>query len=924
MRRSLGLAACLAMTCQAAALAAAPPQIISLDGFWNFVPDPSNSISAGGLANILDARPIPVPSSWQADFDDLRDYSGAAWYWRKVPLDAPPAGVVVLLRFGAVDYRAEVYVNGQKAGTHEGGYLPFEFDVTELIRAGDNQIAVRVTDVGSKPDAIGDLKFAEIPHGKQNWYVQTSGLWQGADLEIRPAVRLGTVHISAAADGKFSISAPIFSISKAPPAGVVATAEIRDRNGKTVWQGTSTSKAGEAQAEFSGQVTAPWRWNLSAPVLYTLQVRLYSGDEQTSPFGFRTFETRGGKFYLNGQVLYLRGALDQDFYPETIYTPPSLDAIRDEMRKAKQLGLNLLRCHIKVPDPRYLEAADETGILVWEEIPNWDKLTPASEARATETLGGMAERDWNHPSLVLVSLINESWGANLKEAPDRAWLKQTYEQAKKIVPWLVDDNSACCDNFHLETDLADYHQYNAIPDFAADFDRYVDDLARRPGWLFSPYGDAAPHGDEPLMLSEFGNWGLPHLAEPRPWWFSRSFASNPLTLPAGVEKRFADYHYSSLFKDYDALAEATEEHQFASLEYEVASLRSHPEIQGYVITELTDINWEANGLMDMWRRPKVYAPELAIIQQDDFVAARADQRNFVEGDKVSATVTFSHYSGSRIEGGAVRWQLEGTPLNGVITLPAMEPGTAAAVGKIEFTVPGSSAPSKHLLKLSVEAGGHVIAENVSDPEFYFYPSAPPEIPPPVSFHDPAGKLRRLVSAMREHEYQAPSGKEVFPVLITSVFDDVAKRTLQAGGRVILLASDPQTIAAGLEIMPRSKDDLAGNWISSFMWVRKGCAPFKALGFDRLTGFETQAVTPEAVIQGVPPEEFDDVLSGIFYGWIHSNVATLVQAQAGKGRLLISTFALGSAYGHDPYATELLDAMVNLIVSNSVPHYKIPL
>ena len=119
---------------------------------------------------------------------------------------------------------------------------------------------------------------------------------------------------------------------------------------------------------------------------------------------------------LNGKPIYLRGALDQDFFPDTIYTPPSLDYLRDEMRKAKALGLNLLRCHIKVPDPRYLEAADEIGMLVWYEIPNWDKLTADSERRAMETLHGMVERDANHPSIVIVSIINESWGANLKEA----------------------------------------------------------------------------------------------------------------------------------------------------------------------------------------------------------------------------------------------------------------------------------------------------------------------------------------------------------------------------------------------------------------------------------------------------------------------------------------------------------------------------
>src|SRR5207247_1741566 len=163
-----------------------------------------------------------------ADFDDLRDYAGVAWYWRPVTLEAPEPGDVLLLRFGAVDYRAEVFVNGFKAAGHEGGYLPFELDVTSLVRAGTNQLAVRVTDPG----------------------------------------------------------------------------------GKTVWEDSRPWKPGETRAEFSGQVVRPMPWDLSNPALYSLTVRLSSGDEEATPFGFRSFETRGGKFFLNGKVLYLRGALD--------------------------------------------------------------------------------------------------------------------------------------------------------------------------------------------------------------------------------------------------------------------------------------------------------------------------------------------------------------------------------------------------------------------------------------------------------------------------------------------------------------------------------------------------------------------------------------------------------------------------------------
>jgi len=162
---------------------------ISLNGEWNFLPDRSGTLQVSDLAS-AGARKTRVPSSWQAEFEDLRDYAGVAWYWRAVTAPILKPGQVALLRFGAVDYLAEVYVNGHKAGAHEGGYLPFEFDVASLLRPGENQVAVRVVDPGPKVTVQG-MDYDEIPHGKQDWYVQTSGLWQDVELQIRPRVRLG-------------------------------------------------------------------------------------------------------------------------------------------------------------------------------------------------------------------------------------------------------------------------------------------------------------------------------------------------------------------------------------------------------------------------------------------------------------------------------------------------------------------------------------------------------------------------------------------------------------------------------------------------------------------------------------------------------------------------------------------------------------
>ena len=898
-------------------------QTLSLNGDWHFVADPEGSLKVEGLSSVGNIRPTRIPSSWQTQFRDLRDYAGVAWYWRTVNVHPPAPDQVALLRFGAVDYLAEVYVNGQKAGRHEGGYLPFEIDVTSLLRAGDNEIAVRVADAAPKSVDADGIKYEEIPHGKQNWYVQTSGLWQDVALDFRPRFRLGTVHVSAGADGRFAIAIPIINTpSKDDLNGARVSAEILGPKGETVWKESSEVGPGQERMEFSGNVSNPARWGLESPALYTLRLSLSSGDMQELRFGFRTFETRDGKFFLNGQAVYLRGALDQDFYPETAYTPPSLDYLRDEMRKAKGLGLNMLRCHIKVPDPRYLQAADETGILVWYEIPNWDKLTEDARRRAGDTLRGMVERDWNHPSIVIVSVINESWGADLREATERAWLKQAYGQAKKMVPnWLVVDNSACCQNFHMETDIADFHQYNAIPDYAADFDRFVEDMARRPKWLFSPYGDAAPRGDEPIVLSEFGNWGLPLLPEPRPWWFSRDFHGIDITLPEGVEKRFSDYGFDKLFADPNALAVATQWHQYRALKHEINTLRSLPGMEGYVITEFTDLNWEANGLLDMWRRPKAYGEKISKLQQDDLLVARSEKRNLTSGEKAEAEVYFSHYSQSDFPGASVVWRIENTALNGALPPTEVPAGSTARVGTIEFTAPEVEAPTQSILRVYLTWEGKTISENSVD--LFFYPPIHLTLPPAVAFHDPPGRLRRLVNEMRARNYLAPSGTETLPVMVASVFDDEVKKTLQGGGLVILLPSDRQTLAPGLEIAPRSGSRLDGNWISGFLWIRKGQPPFDKIGFETLPGFEVQTVAPSTVVQGVPAGNFRDVLAGMFYGWIHSNVGVVVQAKYGSGKLFICTFSLATTYGSDPYATYLLDALVNYAVSGPTPQFEIP-
>jgi hypothetical protein len=271
----------------------------------------------------------------------------------------------------------------------------------------------------------------------------------------------------------------------------------------------------------------------------------------------------------------------------------------------------------------------------------------------------MLERDWNHPSLVVLSLINESWGIDLQKEEHRSWLVNEFDRVKeKAIGRLVVDNSVCWGNFHIKTDINDYHTYWAIPENKNQFDKTIDDVASRPTWLFSEFGDSQERGDEPLLISEFGNWGLPKLPEQLPWWFERQFLDIEVSLPSGVHKRFTDYKLDKIFGSYNNLAKESQRAQFNALKYEIEKIRMSPVIQGYVITEFTDINWESNGLLDMWRNFKVYSDDLPFIQQQVVIIPRPVKYNYRSAEEAEIEIFISHYSEKDLSALKLEWILD--------------------------------------------------------------------------------------------------------------------------------------------------------------------------------------------------------------------------------------------------------------------------
>ena len=410
---------------------------ISLDGFWQF----RHERDAGW-------RQVSVPAPWQADCADLRQVSGRATYRRQF---AHPGQGAHVLRFGAVSYLSEVFLNGVKLGENEGGYLPFEFALPEGLLKAENEVEVRVLLPDGRPNDRG-IDFADIPHGKQSWYGPLGGIWQSVAIETRAPAHLIHCAITATPGGEITVKLELSQAAKGLPVTL------------SVGPVTATLTAAEL---LTATLThpAPTLWTPDAPNLHELTVSV--GEDVTRHrFGFRSFEARGGKMYLNGEPFHLRSALDQDYWPEGICTPPSVAALEDQFRKAKELGLNNLRYHIKVPDPRYLEVADRLGMTIWYDLPNPGRLTDASKRRLKETMAGMLKRDGNHPSVIIWTLINEDWGIRLCDDPGhRDWLAGMVDWLKAEDPSrLVCDNSPCQGNFHVKGDLDDFHYYRSVPE----------------------------------------------------------------------------------------------------------------------------------------------------------------------------------------------------------------------------------------------------------------------------------------------------------------------------------------------------------------------------------------------------------------------------------------------------------------------------
>jgi hypothetical protein len=610
---------------------------VNLNGTWKFRFDPQDvgvKEQWNDPAAAFD-REIIVPFCWESELSGIKDtkYHGAAWYRRSFEIPANFAAEDrVFLRFEAVDWRADVWVNGKKVAEHEGGYTPFSADVTDAIqRHGQNTVVVRVFDP-TDPD---------LPTGKQvGWYTSTSGIWQTVWLEARPASHIDSFTIKTKIDPAEAAIEVVTAGSIDPKATLTAYSE--DSSVRSV-KGIAVDGN---KAKFTLKVDQPKLWTPETPHLYPLTLELKSGEGRVDTvrtyFALRTI-SRGKygdapfeRILLNGKPVFLRGALDQSFNPKGIYTAPDEAFLKHDIELAKSVGLNMLRIHIKPDEPRRLYWADKLGMMILEDMPNTWRQNEKARTAWERTMREVVARDHNHPAIIAWVDFNETWGLGRPDLYKAS--KDTQEWVRSMVALtrslddtrLVEDNSPC--NYdHVEgTDLNSWHFYIDEHEGAK---RHIDEVVSRsePGSAFN-YCPGQKMNSAPLINSEYG----------------------------GVSAGGGDRDVSWAFRDLTTL------------------LRKQAKIQGYVYTELSDIEWEHNGFFDYDRGKKEFGYEAFVpgmtpadLQGADFIGFDAPPAIVAKVNELIPVPLFvSHYSDLK-ETPTLRWSIKGTDDKGeTVEIPA--------------------------------------------------------------------------------------------------------------------------------------------------------------------------------------------------------------------------------------------------------------
>jgi len=555
---------------------------LCLNGKWRFAFDDARRYSTPA-DGVQWEREIVVPFAPECELSGINDqgFHAQCWYEREFVL-APDSGRTIL-HFGAVDYFARVWVNGQLVTEHEGGHTSFSADITAAMRADGHQtVTLWVCD---------DPADLAKPRGKQDWllephsiwYPRTTGIWQTVWVEQVPSTYLQSLRWTPLFE-TFEIGCEIFATGDIQEDLFV---EVRIWHGDLLLADDHYKLLGH-EANRKIALSDPGiddsrnelLWSPERPTLLDAEVTLRHGDRVLdrirSYTALRSFSINRDRLMLNGRPYALRLVLDQGYWPESLMTAPTDEHLRRDVELTKLMGFNGVRKHQKIEDPRYLYWADRLGLLVWEEMPSAYRFSPRAIQRMVREWTEAITRDYSHPCIIVWVAFNESWGVpNLT-------LTQAHRNAVEALYHLtrtLDATRPVIGNDGWEasaTDILGIHDYDGEPDrlgarYETSEHRTLFDQ-RRPGGRILTL-DGFPHRGQPIVLTEFGGIAYDVDADPeQTWGYSR----------AHTAESFYDVYRRML-----------------------AVVNTRTMFAGFCYTQFADTFQEANGLLRADRTPKI-------------------------------------------------------------------------------------------------------------------------------------------------------------------------------------------------------------------------------------------------------------------------------------------------------------------------------
>ncbi|WP_026694332.1 glycoside hydrolase family 2 protein [Peribacillus kribbensis] len=552
----------------------------NLNGQWDFAFDDENKgLSEKWYERFPDGRKITVPFAFQTELSGINDgsFHDIVWYRRGLTVPESWAGRDLILHFGAVDYRAWVYINGNLACFHEGGNTPFSANITHLLNSENNEITVRVEDPSED---------VTIPRGKQYWhqqsesifYTRTTGIWQTVWMEPAEKTTLAGIRWTPEIDrGDIELEFDVEGITE----GLSLSVEISFNGQKIISDSTNlfesyNKRSFNLRNRFTDRsnIHGPgWYWTPENPNLFDAVLTLKKGekvlDRVETYFGMRKVSIEDGIFKLNNMPYYQKLVLDQGYWPKALLTAPTDEDLKKDIELAKEMGFNGARKHQKVEDPRFLYWADRLGFLVWGEMANASEYSEEAARRLATEWFDVVKRDYSHPSIIVWLPLNESWGISrvAYDKHQQAHATSMYWQTKSIDqtrPVLSNDGWE-----HTISDICGIHNYTSAEEMAEAYKDVESAISTTPANRVI-YANGFNYNGEPILITEYG--GIAYKVDETEGW-----------------------GYSAVQSAEDLV----EEYRKVT-----GALTDSKIIQGFCYTQLTDVEQEINGLLTYDREPK--------------------------------------------------------------------------------------------------------------------------------------------------------------------------------------------------------------------------------------------------------------------------------------------------------------------------------